>query len=93
VSTILLMIVVRLIVMAISALAKRRDAPKAKPLCNECTFAHIQFGACGRRTISCTFGGGVRPLKIDVLYCTDYRPRYTPPRPGIGFVAQIVPAE
>lgn len=92
-STILLMIVVRLIVMAINSLVRRRNAPKAKPLCNECTFAHIQFGACGRRAISCTFGGGVRPLKLDVLYCTDYGPRHAPPRRAMGFVAQIAPAK
>ena len=88
-STILLMIVVRLIVMAINSLVKRGNAPKVKPLCNECTFAHIQFGACGRRMISCTFGGGVRPLKLDVLYCTDYSPRHAPPRPSIGFVRRV----
>lgn len=85
--TILLVIVVRLIAMAIRAASARwRNASKPKALCHGCVFAHIQFGACGRRTISCTFGGGVRPLKLDVLYCTDYSPRQVPPRPAIGFV-------
>jgi hypothetical protein len=93
VSTILFVIVIRLFVMAVGALANKRSAPKPKPLCNECAFAHIQFGACGRRTISCTFGGGVRVLKLDVLYCTDYRPRHAPPRPAIGFVRQVARAE
>jgi hypothetical protein len=28
----------------------------------------------------------VRPIGLDVLYCTDYRPRVAPSRPAIGFV-------
>lgn len=92
-NTILFVIVVRLVVMAIGALANWRSASKPKPLCNECAFAHIQFGACGRRTISCTFGGGVRQLKMDVLYCSDYVPRQTPARPAIGFVQEVASAE
>jgi hypothetical protein len=43
--------------------------------------------------ISCTFGGGVRPLKIDVLYCNDYQSRCVPARAAIGFVRSIAPAE
>jgi len=54
VPTILFVIVVRLVMMSIAAMANHRNAPKPKPLCNECAFAHIQFGACGRSTISCT---------------------------------------
>jgi hypothetical protein len=92
-STIVLLILVRLIMIAVGSMTKRRGAPKTKPLCNECVFAHIQFGACGRRTISCAFGGGVRPLKLDVLYCTDFRPRHGRPRPAIGFVPRIAPAK
>ena len=87
--TILLVIIVRLVVMVVGALANRRRGSKPKPLCTECAFAHIQFGACGRRAISCTFGGGVRPMKLDVLYCSDYRSRSTAPRPAIGFVSSI----
>ena len=90
--TILFVIVVRLIGMAIGALANRRATSKPKPLCGECSFAHIQCAACGRTAISCTFGGGVRTIKLDVLYCTDYRPRCAPPRPAIGFVREIAPA-
>jgi len=92
-STILVVIVVRLLVMAATSWANRRSQPKLKPLCNECAYAHIQFGACGRRAISCTFGGGVRPLKLDVLYCTDYCPRNASHRASIGFVHQIAAAE
>ncbi|HTS07209.1 MAG TPA: hypothetical protein VMP68_16635 [Candidatus Eisenbacteria bacterium] len=91
--TILFVIVVRLVMMSIAAMANHRNAPKPKPLCNECAFAHIQFGACGRSTISCTFGGGVRLLKLDVLYCTDYVPRQRPIRPAIGFIRQVGPSD
>jgi hypothetical protein len=39
-------------------------------------------------------GGGVRPMKLDVLYCTDYRARNAPLRPGvIGFVYEIASTE
>ena len=91
--TILLIIVVRLIVMAVGTFTNRRSTAKTKGMCNQCAYAHIQFGACGRRAISCTFGGGLRPLKLDVLYCTDYRSRYAPARPAMGFVRQIARAE
>ena len=92
-STIIFVVLVRLLVAAIGAIVQRSRAPKPKPLCTECVFAHVQYGACGRRVISCTFGGGVRPLKIDVLYCNDYRSRNVPVRTAIGFVRSIAPAE
>jgi hypothetical protein len=82
-------ILLRIVIEAVNALKRRKRAAKSKALCNECAFAHIQFGACGRRAISCTFGGGVRMLKLDVLYCTDYRPRTAPVRAAIGFVGQV----
>lgn len=83
---ILLVILARGIILAITAFRNRMRTDKPQPLCTECAFAHIQFGPCGRRAISCTFGGGVRPMGLDVLYCTDYRPRVVPARPAIGFV-------
>ncbi len=92
-STIICVVLVRLLVMAVGAMVQRSRAPKPKPLCTECVFAHIQYGACGRRSISCTFAGGVRVLKIDVLYCTDYQTRNLPARPAIGFVPSIAEAE
>lgn len=92
-STIIFVVLIRLLVMAIGTMVQRPRAPKPKPLCTECVFAHIQYGACGRRAISCTFGGGVRALKIDVLYCSDYSPRSQPPRPAMGFVQSVVAAE
>ena len=92
-STIIFVALFRLVLAAIVAIVERSRAPKAKPLCTECIFAHVQYGACGRRVISCTFGGGVRPLKIDVLYCNDYRSRNVPARTAIGFVRSIAAAE
>jgi len=71
-------------------------ARKAKPapLCAECFFAHVQYAANARLAISCTFGGTVRPMKLDVLYCTDYRARNMPLRASvIGFVREIARVE
>jgi hypothetical protein len=63
-------------------------------LCVGCFHAHMQYGARGGRTISCTYGGVVRPMRLDVLYCTDYRSRSKPPHKNlIGFVREIAPAE
>lgn len=73
--------------------AKARKA-KPAPLCADCFFAHVQYAANARGAISCTFGGAVRPMKLDVLYCIDYRARYLPLRDGvIGFVHETAPAE
>lgn len=56
-------------------------------LCAGCAFVHMQYGATGRNAVFCTFGGGVRPVTIDVLYCTDFRSRYAPIRTTrTGFV-------
>lgn len=74
---------------------RRRDKqPDAPPICVDCTCAHVQFATNGRRAIFCTFGGGVRPMNLDVQYCTDYRDR----RPQVqerrvGFVVEITPAK
>jgi len=50
-------------------------ARRPRGLCAGCRFAHMQYGATGRNAVFCTFGGVVRPVQIDVLYCTDYRDR------------------
>jgi hypothetical protein len=92
-TTFIFALVLRVVIALVIALKRRARKPKPQSLCNECAFAHVQFGACGRRAISCTYGGGVRPVKLDVLYCTDYRPRTSPVRPPIGFIQEIVPAE
>jgi hypothetical protein len=93
VPTALFVILVRMILTGVREFLRRRRAQKPKPLCTECAFAHIQFGACGRRAVSCTFGGGVRTMQLDVLYCTDYRPRSAPARPAIGFSREISSAK
>jgi hypothetical protein len=90
---IFLIAVVRGIVAAVIGFRNRARAAKPKPMCVGCAFAHIQYGACGRRAISCTFGGGVRPIALDVLYCTDYNSRYVPARPAIGFTGKTAVAE
>lgn len=74
-------------------IAETRKA-KPVPLCADCCFAHVQYASNARRAISCTFAGGVRPMKLDVVYCTDYRPRDLPLRNGvIGFVHKIAPVD
>jgi hypothetical protein len=70
---------------------KRKTVPE--PLCTKCINAHVQYGANGRRAISCAFGGVVQRVKLDVLYCTSYQTRNQPTPSAIGFVYQIAPAE
>jgi hypothetical protein len=54
----------------------------------------MQYGTNARRAISCAYAGTLRPIKLDVLYCTDYQARNLPVRHRvIGFVHQIAPAE
>jgi hypothetical protein len=73
---------------------RKMRAPKSVALCGDCLHAHVQYAANGQRAISCTFGGAVRPMKLDVLYCTDYRDRNLSIRTGsIGFVREIASAE
>ena len=83
-----------LIVIAVLRLMKRKRAPKPRGLCAECSFAHIQYGANTKRATFCTFSGGVRPVALDVLYCTDYRDRNAAPCVvPIGFVHEAAPIE
>lgn len=59
-------------------------------LCAGCAFVHMQYGATGRNSVFCTFGGGIRLVKLDVLYCTDYRDRNAAPRlVRVGFVPEV----
>ena len=61
--------------------ARRRSRKRvARALCTECAFVHMQYGVTGKNAVFCTFGGGVREVKLDVLYCTDYRDRNARPR-------------
>ena len=57
-------------------------------------FAHMQYAANGKRATSCTFGGVVRPMTLDVMYCTDYRDRYAPVRfVTVGFAPVLAESE
>ena len=69
-------------------------APKPRPLCTDCSHAHVQYAMNGRRTIACTFAGSVRPVLLDVWYCTDYRDRNAAPRlVSIGFAHEVAEAD
>src|SRR5215469_16147124 len=60
-----------------------------RPLCLDCAHAHMQYAPNGRCAIACTFAGSVRPV-LNVMYCTDYRDRNSPPRlVSIGFVHDL----
>jgi hypothetical protein len=73
-----------------AAVVRKRREPKPAPLCATCTFAHMQYAVSGKRAISCTFGGGLRLMAIDVMYCTDYRDRNIPEKVSVvGFVRQL----
>lgn len=84
-----LVLIVRVIVEIANA-ARTRKANKPRPLCTDCTYAHVQDAVNGRRTIACTFAGTLRPVQIDVMYCTDYHDRTAVPRlVAIGFARQV----
>ena len=88
-----LALIVRLIV-EISEALRARKANAPRPLCTDCAHAHVQYATNGRRAIACTFAGAVRPVQIDVMYCTDYRDRNATPRfVQIGFRRPIVALE
>ena len=60
---------------------------KPRGVCGSCVFAHIQYSPKGRIATFCTYGLVVRPVAIEVVYCTDYRDRSVPLRIiPIGFV-------
>ena len=81
---------------AVMALARLVRYVRMKPrkrvlrgLCSGCAFVHMQYGSTGRNAVFCIFGGGVREVKLDVLYCTDYRDRAVPRLVRIGFAPEI----
>ncbi|HKF04842.1 MAG TPA: hypothetical protein VKB49_21150 [Candidatus Sulfotelmatobacter sp.] len=78
------------IVRGLAAALRRPCKKPARGLCVDCAFVHMQYGATGRSAVFCTFGGGVREVKLDVLYCTDYQDRNAVPRlVRIGFAPRI----
>ena len=81
-----LMGLVRGLVFGAKQIRAQQGAERKRGMCPRCSFVHMQYGATGRNAMFCTFGGGVRAVKLDVLYCTDYRDRNAPPRlVQIGF--------
>ena len=87
------MIVWQTIRQGILACIRKIRSPKLQPLCADCFYAHVQYTTNSRHAISCTYSGAVRPMKLDVLYCTDYRERNVPRPVAVGFVREIAPAE
>ena len=88
----LLVLLIRLVEVVAKRLRQAR-APKPRPLCTDCSHAHVQYAMNGRRAIACTYAGAVRPVLLDVLYCTDYRDRNAAPRlVSIGFVREVADA-
>ena len=82
------------IVRGLTAALKRPSEKAPRALCVDCSFVHMQYGATGHNAVFCTFGGGVRQVNIDVLYCTDYRDRNAPVRlVRVGFAPEISRAE
>lgn len=80
-----LVLMIRVIV-EIARATRNREANKPRPLCTDCSHAHVQYAVNGRRAIACTFAGTLRPVQIDVMYCTDFRDRNAAPRlVQIGF--------
>ncbi len=87
-------VLVNLVLTAVRAIRNRTSEPKPQSMCTGCLHAHVQYGANGKRAISCTYAGAVRLVKLDVLYCTDYQARNVPlPARAIGFARQVAPLE
>ena len=88
------LVLINFIVRIGAAAVRKRREPKPAPVCATCTFAHMQYAVSGKRAVSCTFGGSLRPITIDVMYCTDYRDRTAPERvPIVGFMPRLPETE
>src|SRR5882672_8545917 len=83
----------RVVIEGIRTWVRKARARKPTSLCAGCSNAHVQYGANAKLAIACAYGGALRPMRLDVLYCTDYRARNQPARMNvIGFVRDITPA-
>jgi hypothetical protein len=78
---------------AVRVARRKTSETKTEPLCVGCSFAHVQYATKARRAIHCTYAGRMRPMKLEVLYCTEFQARGRSSRPGVGFVREIAPAE
>jgi hypothetical protein len=93
-SLFLIAILIRIMVEAARVFREKKEKTKSEPRCVSCVHSHVQYAANARRAIFCAYGGSVRPMKLDVLYCTDYANRYrTAAARSIGFLSEIAPAE
>lgn len=92
-STFIFALVFKFVLETVRAVHRDKREAKAEPLCAGCLHAHVQYGAKAKRAISCAYSGRVRPIRLEVLYCTDYQTREQPPRRAIGFVREIAPAK
>jgi hypothetical protein len=52
------------ILRGVSEAIKRTRKKRPRGLCADCTFVHMQYGVTGRNAVFCTFGGGVREVKL-----------------------------
>jgi hypothetical protein len=85
----MLLIIFYLVVLGAFRAYRRLRARRPRGMCAGCAFVHMQHGVTGRKAVFCTFGGVVRPVQIEVLYCTDYRDRNAPARlVRIGFATE-----
>jgi hypothetical protein len=90
----LIAILIRIMVEVVQIRRDKKEKAKSQPRCLTCVHSHVQNAANARRVISCTYGGTVRPMKLDVLDCTDYENRYRKvPARSIGFVREIAAAK
>jgi hypothetical protein len=61
---VVLFVLIKLVVEAIRSALRKTRPVKPQPLSAGCSNAHVQYGAEGRRAISCTVGGMVRPCHV-----------------------------
>lgn len=87
-------VILMAVVRGLTAALKRPAAEPQRGLCEGCAFVHMQYGASGRNAVFCTYRGGVREVRLNVLYCTDYRNRNAAPRlVRVGFAPEVQRAE
>lgn len=87
-------VLINVLVRIVASAVRKTLEPKPQPLCAGCTFAHIQYAAGGKIATFCTYGGVVRPMTLDVVYCTDYRDRNAPVRiVTVGFAPVLAESE
>ena len=74
--------------------AEPLPAPKPvavpRPLCERCTFAHIEQGYGDERVVLCNLGFGHRLIDFPVRECSDFvETRHRTRRPAVGFAAAV----